>query len=212
LPLPSLLPIDVIARVSSHLSHRIATTFIDSDAALAADTVHLGTFGFCYQAFDQCSIFSNGCCSPSQSDREWYCTTALYRRSCDSPYVVPIRSGVTVNAAKRAACEIRAYSQSSKLIALFPVVILMTSSDIEDVRQTEVHRLSASTVSTSIDPFAALYATWEGRSLAESVMTFALCKQRKGSRDLDARCCLITKQEISESGQGPRPATVSYHS
>jgi hypothetical protein len=88
-------------------------------------------------------------------------------RGCESKWRYSSKCG------KRAACQTRAYyyySRSSELIALFPVVYLI-SSDIEDVKQTEVYPLPGSTASTLIDSFSALYATLEGRSLAESVMS-----------------------------------------
>lgn len=170
--------IDVIARVSSHLSHRIATTFIDSDAALAADTVHLGTFGFCYQAFDQCSISSNGCCSPlSVRSRR-----VLYESTIQTVMRFTLRGSDSKwrykKFGKRAACEMGA----SELITFVPYIYPI-ASDIEVVRQTEVHPLPASTVSTLIDPIPVLYATFGGRGPAESVMSsiinrLALCKQK----------------------------------
>jgi hypothetical protein len=156
--------IDVIARVSSHLSHRIATTFIDSDAALAADTVHLGTFGFCYQAFDQCSISSNGCCSPlSVRSRR-----VLYESTIQTVMRFTLRGSDSKwrykKFGKRAACEMGA----SELITFVPYIYPI-ASDIE--------------VSTLIDPIPVLYATFGGRGPAESVMSsiinrLALCKQK----------------------------------
>jgi hypothetical protein len=128
----SCLPIDVIARVSSHPSHRIATTLVAMSRRQLIQSISVRSASVTKLSTSALSSRTDAA-RPSQSDREGYCTKALYRRSCDSPYVVPIRSGVT----KSSVSARPARWGASELITLVPIIYPI-ASDIEVVRQTEL--------------------------------------------------------------------------